>query len=325
MPSRTDASTGCGHGGSCISRVVEGQADGGAHAWGSVGRRFGGSRARDGDAGTEGREGAGAKNCRDGAGVRSRVVRGSVHAHLMAKSRRRLGSGTLARIASAHDDGEPTPTLFLEVCTEAATCNSTVRRRALVPPPCDRNLAALGTCVSVARSRASKPAADAAPNACASVALSRASRPAADAAPNASTYTGLPFARPYTAAAAALGPCVHAAALDAKLLMPTTADCANNFRPCAAAEPMPTLCLELCRHPSTYSCCRSFVFVSLAWLRWCAYGAPARLADSTSWISCFATTRWSVVTLDPGKGQMNILLLVDTTIEGASPSHARQE
>jgi hypothetical protein len=38
-----------------------------------------------------------------------------------------------------------------------------------------------------------------------------------------------------------------------------------------------------------------------------------------------ATTRWSVVTLDPGKRQMDILLLVDTTIEGASPSHARQE
>jgi hypothetical protein len=35
--------------------------------------------------------------------------------------------------------------------------------------------------------------------------------------------------------------------------------------------------------------------------------------------------RWSVVTLDPGKRQMNILLLVDTTIEGANPSHARQE
>ena len=34
--------------------------------------------------------------------------------------------------------------------------------------------------------------------------------------------------------------------------------------------------------------------------------------------------RW-VVTLDPGKRQMDILLLVDTTIEGASPSHARQE
>ena len=33
----------------------------------------------------------------------------------------------------------------------------------------------------------------------------------------------------------------------------------------------------------------------------------------------------SVVTLDPGKKQMNILLLIDTTIEGASPSHARQE
>jgi hypothetical protein len=48
------------------------------------------------------------------------------------------------------------------------------------------------------------------------------------------------------------------------------------------------------------SCCRSFVFVSFAWLRWCAY-APARLADSASWISCFATTHWSVVTLDPGK------------------------
>jgi hypothetical protein len=29
-------------------------------------------------------------------------------------------------------------------------------------------------------------------------------------------------------------------------------------------------------------------------------------------------------TLDPGKGQINILLLADTTIEGASPSHARQ-
>ena len=34
---------------------------------------------------------------------------------------------------------------------------------------------------------------------------------------------------------------------------------------------------------------------------------------------------WSVVALDPGKRQMSILLLVDTTIEGASPSHARQE
>jgi hypothetical protein len=32
-----------------------------------------------------------------------------------------------------------------------------------------------------------------------------------------------------------------------------------------------------------------------------------------------------VVTLDPGKRQMNTLLLVDTTIEGASPSHARQK
>jgi hypothetical protein len=53
------------------------------------------------------------------------------------------------------------------------------------------------------------------------------------------------------------------------------------------------------------SWCRSFVFVSFAWLRWCEYGAPARLADSTSWISCFATTRWSVVTLDPEKKQMN--------------------
>jgi hypothetical protein len=41
--------------------------------------------------------------------------------------------------------------------------------------------------------------------------------------------------------------------------------------------------------------------------------------------SCFATTRWSVVTLDPGKRQMNILLLVDTTIEDESPSHVRQE
>jgi hypothetical protein len=49
------------------------------------------------------------------------------------------------------------------------------------------------------------------------------------------------------------------------------------------------------------------------------------IRDSTSWISCFATTRWSVVNLDPGKRQMNILLLVDTTIEGANPSDARQE
>jgi hypothetical protein len=31
------------------------------------------------------------------------------------------------------------------------------------------------------------------------------------------------------------------------------------------------------------------------------------------------------VTLDPGKRQTDILLLVDTTIEGASPYHARQE
>jgi hypothetical protein len=54
------------------------------------------------------------------------------------------------------------------------------------------------------------------------------------------------------------------------------------------------------------SFCRSFVFVSFAWLRWCAYGTNARLADSTSWISCFATTRWSVVALDPGRKQMNI-------------------
>jgi hypothetical protein len=68
------------------------------------------------------------------------------------------------------------------------------------------------------------------------------------------------------------------------------------------------------------------VFVSFAWLRWCEYGAPARLADSSSWISCFATTRWSVITLDPGKtDEQLLLLLVDTTIEGASPSHARQE
>ena len=67
------------------------------------------------------------------------------------------------------------------------------------------------------------------------------------------------------------------------------------------------------------SCCRSFIFVvSFAWLRWCAYGAPVRLADSTSWISYFATTRWSVVTLDPGKKKADeqpLLLLVDTTIE----------
>ena len=55
------------------------------------------------------------------------------------------------------------------------------------------------------------------------------------------------------------------------------------------------------------SCCRSFVFVSFAWLRWCEYGAPARLADLPSWIFCFATTRWSVVTLDPGNKQMNNL------------------
>jgi hypothetical protein len=32
-----------------------------------------------------------------------------------------------------------------------------------------------------------------------------------------------------------------------------------------------------------------------------AYGALARLADSTSWISCFATTRWSMVTWTPEK------------------------
>jgi hypothetical protein len=48
---------------------------------------------------------------------------------------------------------------------------------------------------------------------------------------------------------------------------------------------------------------------------------------STSWISCFATTRWSVITLDPGKktNEQPLLLLVDTTIEGASSFHARQE
>jgi hypothetical protein len=64
------------------------------------------------------------------------------------------------------------------------------------------------------------------------------------------------------------------------------------------------------------SCCRSFVFVSFAWLRWCEYCAPARFADSTSWISCFATTHWSVVTLDPGKkpNEQPLLLLVDTAI-----------
>jgi hypothetical protein len=73
------------------------------------------------------------------------------------------------------------------------------------------------------------------------------------------------------------------------------------------------------------SCCRSFVFVSFVWLRWCAYCAPARLADSASWIPCFATARWSVVILDPAKKEDEnpLLLLVDTTIEGASPSHAR--
>jgi hypothetical protein len=72
---------------------------------------------------------------------------------------------------------------------------------------------------------------------------------------------------------------------------------------------------------------RSFVLVSFAWLRWCAYGAPARLADSTSWIYGFATTRWSVVTLDSEKeaNEQLLLLIADTTIEGASPSHARQE
>ena len=48
---------------------------------------------------------------------------------------------------------------------------------------------------------------------------------------------------------------------------------------------------------------RVSVFRLVAMVR--AYGAPARLADSTSWISCFATTRWSVVTLDPGKKQTN--------------------
>jgi hypothetical protein len=70
---------------------------------------------------------------------------------------------------------------------------------------------------------------------------------------------------------------------------------------------------------------RVSVFRLVAMVR--AYGAPARLADSTSWISCFATTRWSVVTLDPGKKtyEQPLLLLVYTTIEGASPSHARQE
>jgi hypothetical protein len=31
--------------------------------------------------------------------------------------------------------------------------------------------------------------------------------------------------------------------------------------------------------------------------------SPARLADSASWISSFAKTRWSVVTLDPGKSR----------------------
>jgi hypothetical protein len=75
------------------------------------------------------------------------------------------------------------------------------------------------------------------------------------------------------------------------------------------------------------SFCRSFVFVSFACLRWCAYRAPARLANSASCISWFATTRWSVVTLDPGKktDEQPLLLLVDTAIEGSSPSHARKE
>ena len=38
-------------------------------------------------------------------------------------------------------------------------------------------------------------------------------------------------------------------------------------------------------------------------------------------------TRWSVVTLDPGKkaDEQPLLLLTDTKIEGESSSHARQE
>ena len=92
---------------------------------------------------------------------------------------------------------------------------------------------------------------------------------------------------------------------------------------------------SLCDNPSfegllsRYRLARgAFASFCRSWLQWCAYGAPARLADSTSWISCFATTRWSVVTLDPGKKtdeQPLLLLVFDTRIEGASLSHARQE
>ena len=41
--------------------------------------------------------------------------------------------------------------------------------------------------------------------------------------------------------------------------------------------------------------------------------------------SNFVEKSFRRVTLDPGKRQMDILLLADSTIEGASPSHARQE
>ena len=73
---------------------------------------------------------------------------------------------------------EPTPTLRPEVFTQAATYSFAVRPRTIVLAPCDRSLAALGACASVAHSRASILA--------------------ADAAPSASTATGLPFARPCT-------------------------------------------------------------------------------------------------------------------------------
>jgi hypothetical protein len=91
------------------------------------------------------------------------------------------------------------------------------------------------------------------------------------------------------------------------------------------------------------SCCRSFMFVSLACsgrirkfllqLRVCEFRLVTMVrimcthSLGRSWISCFATTRWLVVTLDPGKqaDEQPLLILVDTTIEGASPSHARQE
>ena len=73
---------------------------------------------------------------------------------------------------------EITPTLRPEVFTQAVTYSFAVRPRTIVLAPCDRSLAALGASASVAHSRASILA--------------------ADAAPSASTATGLPFARPCT-------------------------------------------------------------------------------------------------------------------------------